>query len=830
MALATTAAVGAPATDRAALEFSEGFLIGAGAMARALADDGGSLPPGIHTLDVSLNGELLRSLDLLFRPVAGNADAGAGELCLPRSFVPMLDLKPGLSEQLLAAPGECVELAAVVDGARVELDVSALRVSISVPQASQQTTARGLVPRSEWDDGVTAGFLDYTLNHTRLPSASSTYLGAVSGLNLGPWRLRHRGALISTEKGRHYQRIGTTLQRDLPAWDSQLLLGEANTRGDLFPAVGFLGIRVETDERMLPDSLRGYAPRVHGIADTNAVVTVRQNGNIIHQSNVAPGPFIIEDLYPTNFGGDLEVTVTEADGRERRSQLNFAAVPQALRAGASRFSVTAGRLQTIEGRQFPLRFTEATYARGLNDFMTLIGGVQIAEHYRSGLAGGAINTSLGAFGVDVTHARSVLHDGRLAAGNSVRLNFQRFINASGTNVGLAAYRYNTRHFLTLAESAHSVRDGWSDGLQARQRYEMNLSQRLGERSALSLTAGHVAFWNAQRRRNDVQLSFQSSWRWASYGVVATRYRQGDGSSDSRIAFNVSMPLGGSAAAPRMHAQMSRADGHGQGQLGLNGTLGERRNLSYSLSASKASSHSSQGGYLNYQGPWFNAAAGYTRSDGTRSSNASLSGSAVLYRGGLTFGQPVGDSAVIVEARGAEGATVGAGHDIRIGRNGHAVLPHVSAYRWNRVELDPAGLPMDVELLQTSRRVAPTAGSIVRVVFPVRHERTLFIEAVDADGRPLPFAAPLLDEHGTPRGAVGQGSVIHLRGASAEGVLDVRLAHGKTCLLPYVTPDAPDANGLYWARASCVQPLPESLRVEEDAAPEAQDPDVRAPAS
>lgn len=576
---------------------------------------------------------------------------------------------------------------------------------------------------------------------------------------------------------------------------------------------------------MLPDSLRGYAPRVQGIADSNAVVTVRQNGNIIHQSNVAPGPFLIEDLYPTSYGGDLEVTVTEADGRERRSTLRFSAVPQALRAGASRFTATAGRLQAIEGSQRPLRFTEATYARGLNDFMTLIGGAQIAEHYGAALGGAAINTPVGAFGADVTHARTTVDTGRQVSGNSLRLNYQRFLNASGTHVGLAAYRYSTRNFLTLAQAAHPARDGWSAAPQARQRYEMSLSQRLGMRSALSLTAGHVAYWNAQRRRNDVQLSFQSGWQRMAYGLSATRYRQGDGTTDSRIAVNLSVPLGRRASAPRLHAQASQAAGRQQGQLGLNGSLGEHRTLAYSLSASEASAHATQGGHLNYQGSLFNATAGFTRSDGSHASNASVSGSAVVHRGGLTFGQPMGESAVIVQAPGAEGARVGTGRDIRIGRNGHAVLPHVSAYRWNRIELDPSGLPIDVELLQSAQRVAPTSGSIVGVTFPVRRERTLFIEASDVHGRPLPFAAPVLDLQGLAVGAVGQGSVIQLRGASADGVLDVQLRPGVLCRLAYQTPASSDASGLYWARARCIAPLPDSLQVDEDAAPDAS----RAPA-
>ena len=41
---------------------------------------------------------------------------------------------------------------------------------------------------------------------------------------------------------------------------------------------------------MLPDSLSGYAPTIRGVAQTNARVTVRQNGYIIYSTYVPPGP------------------------------------------------------------------------------------------------------------------------------------------------------------------------------------------------------------------------------------------------------------------------------------------------------------------------------------------------------------------------------------------------------------------------------------------------------------------------------------------------------------------------------------------------------------
>ncbi|WP_251282415.1 fimbria/pilus outer membrane usher protein, partial [Enterobacter hormaechei] len=80
----------------------------------------------------------------------------------------------------------------------------------------------------------------------------------------------------------------------------------------------------------------------------------------------------IDDLYPTNFGGDLQVIVVEADGRQQQFTVSFSAVPQALRAGTSRSSVTAGALRGRHVLQ-RLGFAEATHAHGLNNRLTALG-------------------------------------------------------------------------------------------------------------------------------------------------------------------------------------------------------------------------------------------------------------------------------------------------------------------------------------------------------------------------------------------------------------------------------------------------------------------------
>lgn len=49
---------------------------------------------------------------------------------------------------------------------------------------------------------------------------------------------------------------------------------------------------------MLPQSQQGYAPVVRGVADSNATVTVSQNGYTIYENHSGPGPFVIDDPFP----------------------------------------------------------------------------------------------------------------------------------------------------------------------------------------------------------------------------------------------------------------------------------------------------------------------------------------------------------------------------------------------------------------------------------------------------------------------------------------------------------------------------------------------------
>ncbi|MDE5307653.1 fimbria/pilus outer membrane usher protein [Providencia stuartii] len=94
-----------------------------------------------------------------------------------------------------------------------------------------------------------------------------------------------------------------------------------------------LARRFFSDTRMLPPSMRGYAPQISGIAKTNAMVTITQNGRVIKQARVAPGPFNIQDITEA-VQGTLDVTIQEEDGSQTQYQVTAASLPFFNAAGA----------------------------------------------------------------------------------------------------------------------------------------------------------------------------------------------------------------------------------------------------------------------------------------------------------------------------------------------------------------------------------------------------------------------------------------------------------------------------------------------------------------
>ncbi|NVI82504.1 fimbria/pilus outer membrane usher protein [Janthinobacterium sp. BJB401] len=758
------------------VEFNGAFLpAGSRSLDLVAYQNGNPVLPGTYRADIALNGQLKNRQDI---KIHANDDGSHPVVCVSRRLLELLGvdmarLSPEATALLEA--GNCADLSKLIENATAKFVPESQQVDISIPQISLRRDARGYVSPELWDSGVTSGMLGYNFNSNHNKSGdsafNSAYLGLDGGFNLGAWRLRHKGALSWQQAGgSRYQVLDTYLRRDVTSLKSQLTLGDSNTSGEIFDTQSFRGVQLASDDRMLPNSLRGYAPVVRGIARTSARVTIRQAGNILLETTVAPGAFVIDDLYATGYGGDLNVTVSEADGSEQRFVVPYAAVTQLLRPGTLRFGATAGVTRNNHLSQ-QAGFLQGTVQYGLNNSLTGYGGVQASADYLSLLGGMAFATPIGAMSVDLSHAQTDL-DAEKAKGQSMRMSYSKNILSTGSNFSMAAYRFSTSGYLDFANAMQALdteRQGYPTTMLDRPRNRLSLTadQSLGEWGNVSISGYTQNYWNREGQDLQYQLSYNKRVGRISYGISANRGRTSSGGMENRLLLSVNLPLGSSASVdmPYMSAQLERnADGRYSQLATVSGTAGEERQFGYGASVSRDGSSGSSSGTLSgqYTGARTFVGASVGRGKDYTSASFNMSGSVVAHPGGVTLSPHRGDTMAVVHAPGAAGATVAGYPGLRLDASGNAVVPYLRPYELNEVAIDPVGSSMDVEMRETSQQVAPRDGAVVFLKYSTSTGRAVLFQVRLAGGDVLPFGATVKDEQGQSVGMVGQNGQLYAR--------------------------------------------------------------------
>lgn len=442
---------------------------------------GREAPPGTYRVDIYLNDEFMTSRDITFIADDNNAELIP---CLSTDLLvslgikksALLDNKEHSAEKHVPDNSACTPLQDRLADASTEFDVGQQHLSLSVPQIYVGRMARGYVSPDLWEEGINAGLLNYSFNGNSINNRSNhnagksnyAYLNLQSGINIGSWRLRdnstwsyYSGSSNSSDSNK-WQHINTSAERDIIPLRSRLTVGDSYTDGDIFDSVNFRGLKINSTEAMLPDSQHGFAPVIHGIARGTAQVSVKQNGYDVYQTTVPPGPFTIDDINSAANGGDLQVTIKEADGSIQTLYVPYSSVPVLQRAGYTRYALAMGEYRSGNNLQSSPKFIQGSLMHGLEGNWTPYGGMQIAEDYQAFNLGIGKDLGLfGAFSFDITQANTTLADGTRHSGQSVKSVYSKSFYQTGTNIQVAGYRYSTQGFYNLSDSAYSRMSGYT---------------------------------------------------------------------------------------------------------------------------------------------------------------------------------------------------------------------------------------------------------------------------------------------------------------------------------------------------------------------------------
>ena len=808
-------------------------------------ENGQEIPPGTYRVDIYLNDGYMTTRDVTFD--AG--DKGKGLLpCLTRGQLASM----GLSTSSIAGLGElpadsCVPLLEMIEDMTIRFDVAQQRLYLTIPQAFMGNRARGSIPPELWDDGINALLLNYnftgnTVHNDIGGSSNYAYLNLQSGLNLGAWRLRDNTTWSyssgSANNENQWQHINTWLERDVTPLRSRLTLGDSYTNGDIFDGINFRGVQLASDDNMLPDSQKGFAPVIHGIARGTAQVSVKQNGYEIYQSTVPPGPFTINDLYAAGNSGDLQVTIKEADGSSQVFTVPYSSVPVLQREGYSRYTVTAGEYRSGNNQQEKPKFFQGTLLQGLPAGWTLYGGTQLADRYHAfNLGVGKNMGELGALSLDVTQANATLPDDSDHQGQSVRFLYNKSLTDTGTNIQLVGYRYSTHGYFSFADTTYSRMSGYNvetqDGVievkptftdyynlayNKRGKIQASITQQLGRTATLYLNGSHQTYWGTGKADQQLQAGLNTAVNdinWTlSYSLTKNAWQQG---RDQMLAVNVNIPfshwLRSDSKSAWRHASASSSmsnDLHGRMSTlaGLHGTLLEDNNLSYSMQTGYAGGGEGNNGgtgyaALNYRGGYGNANVGYSRSDGIKQLYYGLSGGVLAHADGVTLSQPMNDTVVLIKAPGADNVKVENQTGVQTDWRGYAVLPYATEYRENRVALDTNSLADNVDLDDAVASVVPTHGAIVRAEFKA-HVGLKLLMSLIYNGKPVPFGALVTSDGSQGSSIVADNGQVYLSGMPLAGKVRAKWGEGPnaSCEADYSLPPESKNQALSQLSAVC----------------------------
>lgn len=465
------------------------------------------VPAGEYLTDITLNGRKL-SGQYFIKFIEVNKDTSA--LCITPEMIELFSLKKSIRNKILQDKrNQCVELPKSMNINYV-FDKANQNILFSIPQAWLEYDDPYWVPPSQWDNGIAGLLIDYNLftNYSAPKNSNETFSASsngTTGVNLGAWRFRADYQYqYNRSQGKTNQRFDWTqfyAFRAFPELGAKILLGESYLRTELFDSFRFVGASIFSDTRMLPPSMRGYAPQISGIAKTNAMVTITQNGRVIKQARVAPGPFNIQDITEA-VQGTLDVTIQEEDGSQTQYQVTAASLPFLTRQGQFLYKLSVGESSPFgRSQRTKPRFIAGEASYGLFSRTSLFGGVIATlnnnEYQAINVGIGQNMNQFGALSFDITRAKAKLNNLGTYSGNSYRLNYSKRFESTNSQITFAGYKFSDKAFLTMPQYIDAA-NGMLDFRRDKNVYTASFNQYISLLDAtLYLNASHHQFWNSE---------------------------------------------------------------------------------------------------------------------------------------------------------------------------------------------------------------------------------------------------------------------------------------------------------------------------------------------
>jgi outer membrane usher protein len=552
-------------------------------------------------------------------------------------------------------------------------------------------------------------------------------------------------------------------------------------------AVRLGGAQVSSDFGLRPDLITYPLPVLSSSAAVPSTVDVMVNGIRQFSEPVPPGPFAVRTLPVVTGAGEIAVTVQDALGRQTLVTLPFYASAALLKPGLASYSLEAGSVRQnygLSNDEYLGGAASGSLRYGLTNWLTLESHAEATPALM--LLGGGAVMRIGSFGV--VHAA--------ASGSSVH---GPVTSGRGSNSGglVSAGFQRISQNLSFSVNGTFAPDGYRDIAAAngvpvpRSTLNASLGYQLGRWGSVGVgyvdqVPGKALPGTLAGRLDDNFIAGQHiSLATASYSVpiagiasfYATAFKDLHNDHSYGVAFGISFALGPSTTA-------SAGGSLDSGRAGSSLTVAKpalvENDYGYRLQDSEgvAAQRLLQGEFLTQ---WGRLTAGVEQSPGQHAVQGGARGAVGWMGGHLFASDEINDSFAVVSTGGV--ADVPVLYENRLvgttDSSGYLLVPSLLSYQNNRLAVDAARLPADIDVGQTSVLVRPPDRSGTVVDFNIRKVNAALLTLQDSSGKPIPIGS-IAKVTGAEDQPVGYDGLAYVIGLQPTNRMQVLLPNGENC--------------------------------------------------
>ncbi|EAA0965035.1 fimbrial biogenesis outer membrane usher protein [Escherichia coli] len=702
-------------------------------------------------------------------------------------------LVPCLSKEKLSSLGininnndntECVETSKA-GISNISFEFSSLRLFIAVPKNLLSEIDK--ISSKDIDNGIHALFFNYQVN-TRLANNKNRYdyISVSPNINYFSWRLRNLFEFNQNNDEKTWERNYTYLEKSFYDKKLNLVVGESYTNSNVYNNYSFTGISVSTDTDMYTPSEIDYTPEIHGVADSDSQIIVRQGNTIIINESVPAGPFSFPITNLMYTGGQLNVEITDIYGNKKQYTVSNSSLPVMRKAGLMVYNFISGKLtkKNSEDGDF---FTQGDINYGTHYNSTLFGGYQFSKNYFNLSTG--IGTDLGFSGAWLLHVSRSNFKNK----NGYNINLQQNTQLRPFNAGVNFdYAYRKKGYVELSDI------GWHGNLynQLKNSFSLSLSKSLDKYGNFSLDYNKMKYWDNAYDSNSMSIRYFFKFMRAmiTTNCSLNKYQSYE-KKDKRFSINISLPLTKDYGYISSNYSFSNANtGTATSSVGLNGSFFNDARLNWNIQQNRTTrnnGYTDNTSYIatSYASPYGVFTGSYSGSNKYSSQFYSASGGIVLHSDGVAFTQKAGDTSALVRIDNISDIKIGNTPGVYTGYNGFALIPHLQPFKKNTILINDKGIPDGIALANIKKQVIPSRGAIVKVKFDAKKGNDILFKLTTKDGKTPPLGAIAHEKNGKQvnTGIVDDDGMLYMSGLSGTGIINVTW-NGKVCSFPFSEKD------------------------------------------